>query len=365
MPRIHVEHGAHPSTLRQWFPAPEPDPFFDAAGLTALYGSSWTSVIIEEGGHALRHAFAASAIAETGLFDIEPLVGYAGPLSTPHAPREFLVEALRGYGRYCREQGIVAELIRFNPLLENDLPVADASRELRLHTARRVAYIDVHESDAIRFSSYPRETRNMVRTGRRSCHVAPLEKDPGTWQRFRRLHELTMDATGATPEWRLADDLAERLRNDARFVLVGALRGGELVSAAVVLMHDTTSYYLLSASVRDPAARRGANNAIIDEIAKRAAAAGSQRLGLGGGLSDTPGDALFQFKCSFGGQTRPFRVGFLVHDQASLAALVRAAEQDSNIVRGSRLFLRYRLAPAFVRGRMVPRRARAATRSTL
>ncbi len=89
MLHVHVECGRHPEARRRWFPAPEPDPFFEEDVLSSLYGDAWTSIVIEEDGHALRHAFAASAIGTTGLYDIEPLVGYAGLLATPGARRSF------------------------------------------------------------------------------------------------------------------------------------------------------------------------------------------------------------------------------------------------------------------------------------
>jgi hypothetical protein len=354
MLHVHVECGRHPKALRRWFPAPEPDPYFEEDTLAALYGDAWTSIVIEENGHALRHAFAASAIGTTGLFDIEPLVGYAGLLATPGAPAAFLIAALARYSTLCRENGIVGELMRFNPLLQNQRVLDGLSADLVLPEPRLVVYMPVHEGAATRLSGYPPETRNMIRTAYRSSSVSTLEKTPEIWTQFRHLYADTLEDTGAGPEWTLPPDLWERLRHSRSFVLYGAVQREQLVSGAIALVHGTSCYYFLAARVRDREARRGAGNAVVHEITRAAAAAGASHVGLGGGRTASGTDSLFAFKSSFGGLVRRFAFGLLTHDRAELDALTRAAEQSSPSVAASPLFLRFRLAPIFSEGRMLP-----------
>jgi hypothetical protein len=354
MLRIHLECGRHPAALRRWFPAPEPDPYFEEDVLTSLYGDAWTSIVIEEDGHAWRHAFAASAIGRTGRFDIEPLVGYAGPLATSGAPAEFRIAALDRYSTLCRDSGIVAELVRFNPLLRNERAFKGLSADLALPEPRQVVYLRVDEDAAACMSGYPPETRNMIRTGYRSSTVSTLEKTPEIWSRFRHLYADTLEATGAGREWALPPDLWERLRRSRRFVFVGARQRDQLVSGAVALMHGTTCYYFLAARIRDAEARRGAGNALVHEITRAAAAAGASSVGLGGGRTSSGADSLFAFKSSFGGGVLPFQVGLLTHDRTEVDALIRAAERSDPSITTSPLFLRFRLAPIFAEGRMRP-----------
>lgn len=360
MLRLHVAHGAHPSVLRRWFPAPDPDPYFEEAVLVTLYGPCWTSVLVEQDGHALRHAFAASAIASTGLFDIEPLVGYAGPLATPDAPHEFLIEALRRYSAFCREHGIVAELVRFNPILENHGRVDGLLTDLAVPDAKPVVYLPC-TGDLEAMSRYTPAARRNTRTGYRSSLVSVLPMTSETWEEFRSLYDANLDAVGAGREWRLDDGLWARLHRDCRLVLVGAVQAARLVAAAVVLAHHDTWYYLLAANVRDPDTRRGASNAVVHEITRVAAQHGARRLGLGGGNSTSPADSLLRFKRSFGGDLRPFRIGLFTHDRVALQALVRGAEREAEQVRASSLFLRYRLAPSCAAGRMRPVPLRSVT----
>jgi hypothetical protein len=359
MLHVSVECGRHPAALRRWFPAPEPDPFFEASVLTALHGDAWTSIVIEEDGHAVRHAFAACAIGATGLLDIEPLVGYAGPLATPGAPTDFLIAAIDRYRTLCRECGIVAELVRFNPLLQNHRVMEGLTADLVLLPPKPVVYVSVRQDDSDQMSSYPTATRNMVRAGYRSSSVSVLEHAPEAWPELRLFYERTLDHTGAQPQWRLPLELWERLQRHPRFVLFGAVQQERLVSGAVALVHGGTWYYFLAAGVREPQVRRGAANAVVHEIAKAAALDGASRIALGGGRTAAADDWLFRFKSSFGGDVLPFTVGFLTHDRNELTSLVQAAERRDPSVSASPLFLRYRLTPGFSEGRMVPNSLRS------
>jgi hypothetical protein len=244
--------------------------------------------------------------------------------------------------------------VRFNPLLRNQRALEGLSADLVLPGPRRVVYLRVRDDDSACMTSYPPETRNMIRTGYRSSGVLMLEKAPEIWARFRHLYADTLDATGAGPEWTLPLELWERLRRSRRFVFFGALQREQLVSGAIALVHGTTCYYFLAARVREREARRGAGNAVVHEITRAAAGAGASRIGLGGGRTASGADSLFAFKSSFGGDVVPFQFGFLAHDRAELDALVQAAEQSEPSVCASPLFLRFRLAPIFAEGRMRP-----------
>ena len=258
MLRVHLEYGRHPEPLRRWFPAPEPDPFFEESILTALCGDSWTSIVIEEDGHALRHAFAASMIGTTGLLDIEPLFGYAGPLATPGAPADFLIAALRRYSTICRDNGIVAELMRFNPLLQNQRTLDGLTPDLVVSQPKPVVYLHVQNEQQSRMSAYPRATRNMVRVGYRSTDVSILEKTSQIWSRLRELYDGTLAVSAAAFHWQLTPELWDRLEHHPRFALFGAVRGARLVSGALALVDGRTwytSWRPVSASLRRAAAR--------------------------------------------------------------------------------------------------------------
>jgi hypothetical protein len=344
----------HPAVLRRFFPLPEPDPFYEETVLRALYGNAWTSVVVEDGQFALRHAFAVSAIGSRGLYDIEPLVGYAGPSVTTGSTPGFIAKALRCYSAFCREHGIVAELIRFNPLLANHLAVDRLDGDLIIRAAKPVVFLGVEQDDAVQLAAYPPKNRNVIRSALRGLRVTVLEKTWDSWHQFISLYSQGLTRTGASPEWRLPPELFGRLQTHAAFMLVAAMRDDRMVSAALALIHRPTVYYFLAASVRDPDLRRGASNAIVHAVTRAAAAVGAARVALGGGNTAELSDPLFRFKRSFGGEVRPFTIGRFTHNKAALDDLLRETDLSGVTARDSGLFLRYRLTDALGTGRMWP-----------
>ena len=51
-------------------------------------------------------------------FDVETPYGYGGPVSTSSEP-QFLAAAREAYLAWLRERGVIAELVRFHPLIQN------------------------------------------------------------------------------------------------------------------------------------------------------------------------------------------------------------------------------------------------------
>jgi hypothetical protein len=236
--------------------------------------------------------------------------------------------------------------------------------DLTLAASKPVVYLRPQPDDASRMSNYPRATRNMVRAGYRSSHLSTLEKREDWWPQFRDIVDRTLSASGAAPYWRFSDGLWCRLRQHDRFVLFGARQEERLIAAALALVHDRTWYYFVAAGVREADARRGASNALVDQIGRAAVIQGAGHLGLGGGNTGSRPDSLFEFKNSFGGDVLAFRVGFFVHDRAELRTLLQTAERSDQAVVASPLFLRYRLAPAYAEGRMIPYRVAEPCRNT-
>src|ERR1039458_8383092 len=78
--------------------------------------------VAEDGKRTLFHPFLIRLIPEFDLHDewhdIESVYGYSGPLSTTN-DRKFLAEAWGAFSDWCQQQNVVAEFIRFHPLLDN------------------------------------------------------------------------------------------------------------------------------------------------------------------------------------------------------------------------------------------------------
>src|SRR5439155_16485764 len=83
------------------------------------------ALIAEEGKESLLHPFMLRRIDRVGsealdrvAYDLETVNGYTGPLATTDDPA-FLRGVWEGFHEWCVDRGVVAEFVRFHPLLEN------------------------------------------------------------------------------------------------------------------------------------------------------------------------------------------------------------------------------------------------------
>lgn len=273
--------------------------------------------LAEEGNASLVHPFLMRPI-EGELHDVETVYGYSGPL-TICSGGEFLARAWRMFDAWCAERRIVAEFVRFNPLSENERTFSD---RYETSFARDSVVVDLTSSQDERWASYPSVQRNMVRRAQREgFDVGPIEDMAA----FAALYRKTMRRVGAEERYFFSDAYFASLRDGLgdRMRLFGVRRSGELVAAAIFLVHHDRMHYHLAAS--DLEARRGgASNLLLHAGINWGADRELRILHLGGGLSSDRSDPLFRFKSSVSRLKRPAYIGGRVHDRAAYDGLCDA-----------------------------------------
>src|SRR5271165_3316700 len=99
--KVLLTEDRHPPNFDDFFPTNSRDAFHERDVLNAT-ATKWYSILIIHGSMAFHNSFALSPIDGTNFFDIEPFMGYAGPLTTT-ADKKFLSEALEAYSCVCRQ----------------------------------------------------------------------------------------------------------------------------------------------------------------------------------------------------------------------------------------------------------------------
>ena len=208
---IHLRHevGKYPERVSMFFDLEQQDFFFTEDANSLFYEGAWESVLIEDGNNALVHAFARNPISAAGSCDVEPLVGYSGPLANT-AQVEFLRAALTEYSAFCNQGGIVAELIRFNPLMRNHEPLKGLCVGLSLVEGKPMAYIRLSSDHEAMLASYAPDCRKKVRKGFRLYEHRVLSKSPEEWSMFVAMYRRSMQVLGADSAWLFDDAFFER-----------------------------------------------------------------------------------------------------------------------------------------------------------
>jgi hypothetical protein len=317
---------------------PQRDVYFDAAYHRAYEAAGEgraSAFVYDDAGETFFHPFLTAEVDGTDI-DVEGVYGYTGPIATTD-DAEFTAAAWTAFRAWAREAGIVAEFVRFHPLLENDRL---AAADMRVSRVRESVIVPLAGEP---WSGYSGSQRRAVRRAQREGLVfeeLDARADIGT---FTNLYDDTMARLEAAPRYRFPRqyyaalaDLGPRLR------LFGVRRNERVVAAALVLVGDRWLHYHLGGSAHDARESRP-NNLLFHEIAEWGRAEGREALHLGGGVGDDPDDSLLRFKSGFSRERRVVTVGTRVHRQERYDQLCDAWLAKTGRKQRPSYFMLYRL----------------------
>lgn len=117
---LQVSKASVSENFNLFFESDKCDIFHLPGILDEVYNNDWYSVLITENSIAFYHVFSPNKIEDSDYFDIEPFLGYNGFIINKENPdQNFVSRALQLYKEYCYENKIIAEIVRFNPVLNN------------------------------------------------------------------------------------------------------------------------------------------------------------------------------------------------------------------------------------------------------
>lgn len=267
----------------------------------------------------------------TRFCDITSAYGYGGPLAHMGGERRNLLTAFRGdFARWCADEHVVSEFIRFHPLLQTerdmDTPAGDRGLPFTEIVPANVTVwcrLSTPEEHRAALSS---STRRNLRKAERAGLTCNVEDDEDAWSAFIDLYTRTMRRRGATDYYlfprRYFDDCRELLADRLLLLCVrrsaasGPQTGGRgpLVAAALFLRSPNAIHYHLGGSDEGALLERP-NNLLFVTAMDVGAAGGATALHLGGGFRSGGDDDLFRFKAGFSPLRARFHLGRCVHDR--------------------------------------------------
>ncbi len=276
-------------------------PFYiavDANRDSALQPIFWT---YEEDGSVFYHGFHLAKIENTIYYDIQSPYGYGGAISSSGEP-SFLDRAWSAYKIWCEEQQVLAEFIRFHPLLQN----------WRFYNGevicdRDTVFIDLSSHDLL--SNCAPRTRTAIRKAIKNGLTVEWAKPAQSWQDFQSLYNSTMKDLGAESFYFFPDTYHRLLLNwDKVSLVVCKLSDGSIGAAAIFLNGTHIVEYHLGASTQI-GKTLGSMLLIIYTVSLHAQRLGYKFLYLGGGTSNESHNSLLFFKSGFSNLRASFRIG--------------------------------------------------------
>ncbi len=335
---VYLEKSGLPKEIENFFPIEQLDAFHNPDLSNCIYGDDWYSVLITDDTDAFFHVFSKNLIPNSDFYDVEPFIGYSGPVVTTSSPG-FLNLAIEEYSQICRDEVIIAEVIRFNPLLENHSYFGPGTK-INIQPAKDIVIVDCFNDDNSQLNSFSKTGRYETRKAISSASYIMKDKSESLSE-FVKFYYKSLERVGADTRWYFGTDFFDRVKTSNHFEVRSVTFEDKIVSAALVIFYPFASYYFIAAN--DPLMPLGANNYLIFNIAKETALRGSKKLILGGGVSSNPKDKLLAFKRKFAKKSKIFYIGKLIHNEKIYQELCTfAITQDPNL-KDVNYFLKYRI----------------------
>ncbi|GKX65527.1 lipid II:glycine glycyltransferase FemX [Inconstantimicrobium mannanitabidum] len=260
---------------------------------------------------------------ESKYYDIESAYGYGGPLTNSYN-KKFLSNFEDEFLKYCNENGIVAEFIRFHPLIKNE-KIFNENIEV-LHN-RITVYLDLtRDVDVIWKEEIKSKNRNMIRKAEKSGLTVEESKD---FQCFKNIYEATMKKVTADSYYYFKNDYYDFMENSDNYIILNVKKENQIIASAVFMIYGQYFHYHLSGSLKEYL-NYSPNNLLLWEAIKYAKAKGCRIMHFGGGLTNSVDDNLFKFKKSFSNELADFYIGKRVHNKKVYDSLIEEWERKNN-----------------------------------
>ena len=255
--------------------------------------------------------------------DIETVYGYGGPLVNS-TDGEFNKEFEAAFLKYCQDDNIVAEFVRFHPLIKNETIFTKNIKVL--HNRKTVTLDLTAKIDDIWMNQISTQNRNVIRKCVKN-NLKVVQSD--NYKEFVDIYLETMEKVGADEFYSFDADYFNKMKQDKNCILLAVMQEGRMIAAAIFMGYGDFFHYHLSGSRRD-ALKLSPNNILLWEAIKYAKEQGYKRMHFGGGLTDSMEDNLFKFKSRFSKEYVDFYIGKRIHNREIYDKLISFWEKEHN-----------------------------------
>lgn len=273
------------------------------------------------------HAVHEAAIPGTLETDWQSAYGYGGPIVVD-LEGQSLDACWQAIDSIARQRRVVAEFVRFHPLLENHRVYPGTVRG-----DRPVVQVDLKVANLL--ASYGGRARTAVRKASALGLQSQWLSQADAKRQFPDFYRRGMAQIGAEDFYLFSDAYFEALLELPEAMTLSVDRGGEPVAMGVFLFGPAVAEYHLSATSGQGRAT-GATNLLLHAAAERAQQAGLTTLYLGGGTDNRGDNPLLRFKSSYASPQSTFHVGYRIHDADVYGRLrvtfAQAAQASSRVL---------------------------------
>lgn len=256
-------------------------------------------------------------LPEGETFDLATPYGYGGWLLEGEGD---IAPLFAAYEDWCRNNGIVSEFVRFQPVLENQKRLETVYDIVPLgHTVT----IDLKDSEGI-WNHFSSDNRKAVRKAQKAGITINRSDTQEAYEKFRKIYQANMDYVEAAQYYYFSEDFFQCMKQElsqSAQVFSAELENGEVVAATIMFSANGSMDCFLSASYREYQ-KIAPTNLMWYEAAVWGSHNGCKTLHVGGGVGSGE-DSLYKFKKSFyKGEPTQYYIGKKILDPVRYDQLV-------------------------------------------
>lgn len=264
-------------------------------------------------------------------YDIVTPYGYGGPIIHSASNKEALLrEYAEAFEKYCAEQHIICEFVRYHPIFRN---YADFESVYETVFSRHTVGTNLRDyADPVQ-EEFSKSARKEVRKAEAAGVTCTVHPNPDSLDVFRKLYEETMDRNNAGAMYYFPDEYYEILTTSLKdsVLEVRAHFEGEIIASEIYFITGNIMHAHLLGSNQKLLEVSG--GALIEATAARwGRENGYEYIHHGGGRSAAEDDPLFKYKKKFGKNTEfDFYMGKRIWNQAVYDRMVALREAEGEI----------------------------------
>lgn len=273
------------------------------------------------------------SVANQRRYDTETAYGYGGyQTNTPDA--KFVRQAIDTYSRFCVDQNVISEFMRFHPF--NSFPQQFPQFFDFLVPDRQTVVVDLSLTKEQRWSQYDANTRNVLRKAEKALTFERTEEITV----FMEMYHETMERNQAEDFYFFHEAYFRRLIGLENCHLYQVKLGQEVICSSFVLLGKEIAHYHLSAN-RTAFLKHNGNYFLLDNLFGQAQREGKKYFHLGGGRTNQENDSLLLFKRKFSKTLLTFYIAGKIFIPEAYRELCNLWQQQSD--KQQKYFLKYRL----------------------
>ncbi len=269
-------------------------------------------------------------LTEESWFDIVTPYGYGGPIiekiNDGHSKEELTDAFEKEFSKYCKENNIVSEFVRFHPILKN---AYDFGNVYSPKCIRQTLGTSLEFEDPLleEFSKGCRKNIRRTTSAGVSCRVTLAPKDISV---FKDIYYATMDRNSATEYYYFDDEYFQKCLEffGENLLLVEAMYNEKTISAGLYFVYNDIIHIHLSGTLTE-FLKLSPAYLLRYSVMVWGKENGYKLIHHGGGKSNSRDDSLFLFKKQFAQKTEfDFYVGKKIWNELAYDALCKKVNVD-------------------------------------